>query len=63
MEQMEFRKSSYSIGNPEQCVEVAFASDAVRVRDSKGSALKMLEFGPDTWAAFLVSSASSARHG
>ncbi|MCP2244648.1 MULTISPECIES: DUF397 domain-containing protein [Lentzea] len=60
MEQMQFRKSSYSVGNPEQCVEVAFARDGVRVRDSKGSALNLLEVGPDAWAAFLRSSRSSA---
>ncbi len=59
MEQMQFRKSRYSVGNPEQCVEVAFASDVVWVRDSKGPALKLLEFRPDAWAAFLGSSRSS----
>jgi hypothetical protein len=60
VEQLQFRKSSYSVGNPEQCVEVAPAPKGVRVRDSKGSALNLLEFGSDAWAAFLRSSRSSA---
>ncbi|SDC72761.1 DUF397 domain-containing protein [Actinokineospora iranica] len=35
MEQARWRKSSRSVGNPEQCVEVAYLDSAVAVRDSK----------------------------
>ncbi|SDD94638.1 DUF397 domain-containing protein [Actinokineospora iranica] len=35
MKQAQWRKSSHSVGNPEQCVEVAQLNGAVAVRDSK----------------------------
>ncbi|QFZ21906.1 DUF397 domain-containing protein [Saccharothrix syringae] len=47
-----WRKSSYSGGANTNCVEVAFASEAVGVRDSKNTAPR-LAFTPTSWRAFL----------
>ncbi|GGV85076.1 hypothetical protein GCM10010294_64190 [Streptomyces griseoloalbus] len=46
-------KSSYSTGNGGECVEVAAASGAVLVRDSKQPAVARLAFGPDAWGGFV----------
>ncbi|CAL9374071.1 DUF397 domain-containing protein [Streptomyces sp. enrichment culture] len=46
-------KSSYSGAEGGQCVEVAAASDAVLVRDSKHSAGPVLSLGPKAWAEFV----------
>ncbi|AWW36763.1 hypothetical protein ADL00_17555 [Streptomyces sp. AS58] len=46
-------KSSYSTGNGGECVEVAAASDAVLVRDSKQPEAATLAFGPEAWTGFL----------
>jgi uncharacterized protein DUF397 len=47
-----WRKSSYT-GNGD-CVEVAFASVDVGVRDSKQPSGPRLNFDPDQWRTFLA---------
>ncbi|MGW5066406.1 DUF397 domain-containing protein [Streptomyces cyaneofuscatus] len=47
-------KSSYSdSSNPNDCVEVATAPDAVHVRDSKNAHGPRLALAPTAWAAFV----------
>ncbi|MEU8038770.1 DUF397 domain-containing protein [Streptosporangium sp. NPDC049078] len=46
-------KSSRSQGTTDNCVEVAFASEVVAVRDSKDPGGAILSFSPNDWAAFL----------
>ncbi|MFF8953434.1 DUF397 domain-containing protein [Streptomyces sp. NPDC014940] len=46
-------KSSYSGAEGGQCVEVAAASNAVLVRDSKHSTGPVLALGPNAWAEFV----------
>lgn len=46
-----WRKSSFT-GN-DNCVEVAFGSTRVAVRDSKQPSGPRLEFSPDRWLAFV----------
>ncbi|MDB1088592.1 DUF397 domain-containing protein [Streptomyces sp. ACA25] len=49
-----FRKSSYSGGAVNDCVEVARTSDGGRaVRDSKCSASAVQHCSPGAWTAFL----------
>lgn len=50
-----WRKSSYSGGENTACVEVAFASPAVAVRDSKDPSGPHLTMTPGTWLGFLTS--------
>lgn len=50
---MQWRKSSYSSGNGEDCVEVAGASGAVAVRDSKDPARGLLRVPANEWRYFL----------
>jgi hypothetical protein len=50
-----WRKSSYSGSNGGDCVEIAVLSDNSRaVRDSKDPGGPVLAFGPDDWRAFTV---------
>jgi hypothetical protein len=52
-DQQEWRKSSYSGGSGNtDCVEVAFAVDAVGVRDSKNTTGPRLAFPANAWRAF-----------
>ena len=46
-------KSSRSGPNCDNCVEVAFVSGAVAVRDSKNPGGAALVFTPDEWSAFV----------
>ena len=46
-------KSSYSTNDGPECVEVALAPAAVRVRDSKRIPGPHLTFTPTQWFAFL----------
>jgi hypothetical protein len=48
----EWRKSSYSGGSDNDCVEVAFVTDSVAVRDSKNASGPTLAFSPSTWREF-----------
>jgi hypothetical protein len=52
LSQAVWRKSTYSSGSG-QCVEVAFLSNAVAVRDSKNRSGPVLVFTPREWAAFV----------
>lgn len=52
----QWRKSSRSGGGGDgNCVEVAFTSEAVAVRDSKDPAGPALAFPADSWRRFLTS--------
>lgn len=46
-------RSSYSTGNGGECVEVAAASGAVLVRDSKRPAGDRLAVGAEAWTEFV----------
>ncbi|MFJ4792340.1 MULTISPECIES: DUF397 domain-containing protein [Streptomycetaceae] len=46
-------KSSYSSGEGGECVEVAEATSAVLVRDSKDKSGPSLTFSPAAWEAFV----------
>ncbi|TWF77735.1 uncharacterized protein DUF397 [Pseudonocardia hierapolitana] len=46
--------SSFSGGNGENCVEVAFLPGAVAVRDTKNRALPAHRHAAADWAAFLA---------
>jgi hypothetical protein len=50
-----WRKSTYSGSNGGNCVEIAvLAGDGRVVRDSKDPGGPVLAFGPDDWRAFTV---------
>jgi hypothetical protein len=51
-------KSSYSGAEGGQCIEVAAASDAVWVRDSKHTGGPVLAVGAEAWAGFVALAAS-----
>ncbi|MYW10979.1 DUF397 domain-containing protein [Streptomyces sp. SID2563] len=56
----EWLKSSYSSGSEgDSCVEVAAASGAVRVRDSKDLSVPELAFGETAWTGFVSYAADS----
>jgi hypothetical protein len=46
--------SSFSGGNSNNCVEVAFLADAVAVRDTKNRALHPHRHSAAAWEAFLA---------
>ena len=48
-----WRKSSYSNGGTGDCVEIAFETEIVGVRDSKNAGGPALAFSPVTWRRFL----------
>ncbi|WP_435109903.1 DUF397 domain-containing protein [Nocardiopsis synnemataformans] len=48
-----FRKSSYSSGRGQDCVEVADTGTGAAVRDTKHRELGHLEFPGAEWSAFL----------
>lgn len=48
-----WRKSSYSNGGTGNCVEVAYAVEAVAVRDSKNTDGPMITVAPTAWRAFV----------
>ncbi|MFK0096998.1 DUF397 domain-containing protein [Streptomyces sp. NPDC091040] len=51
---LEWVKSSYSdSSNSNECVEVAAASGAVHVRDSKDLSVPQLAFGETAWTGFV----------
>jgi hypothetical protein len=48
-----WQKSSYSVGQGDNCVEVARnLPDTITVRDSKHTEGPALKFTPDAWRAF-----------
>lgn len=49
-----WRKSSYSNGANQGCVEVAGTQHVVGVRDSKDRLGPALLFGPAAWSAFIA---------
>lgn len=49
----EWRKSTRSGPNCDNCVEVAFLGGAIAVRDSKNQSGPALVFTPDEWDAFV----------
>jgi hypothetical protein len=50
--QQVWRRSSYSGGGNNDCVEVAFRADAVGVRDSKNVVGPRLQFPTTAWRTF-----------
>lgn len=48
-----FRKSSYSVGDRENCVEVADLPGGAAIRDSRHPDRGYLAFGTAEWRAFL----------
>ncbi|MFI9009651.1 DUF397 domain-containing protein [Actinosynnema sp. NPDC053489] len=53
LEAAKWRKSSHSADEGTDCVEVAFTSEVVGVRDSKDTTAR-LAFSPAAWRAFLA---------
>ena len=53
MENMRWRKSARSVGNPEQCVELGAALDKRYIRDSKNQDGPALVFTLARFVAFL----------
>lgn len=49
-----WRKSSYSGGQGDNCVEVAVHTEAVRVRDSKDTGVSPLLVSRAAWRAFTA---------
>ncbi|WP_017537172.1 DUF397 domain-containing protein [Nocardiopsis halophila] len=49
-----FRKSSYSVGKGQDCVEVANTPDGAAVRDSKHRDAGHIAFSKEEWAVFLT---------
>lgn len=49
-----WRKSSYSGAGTGNCVEVAYAVEAVAVRDSKNAVGPMITVTPAAWRAFVA---------
>jgi hypothetical protein len=49
----EWFKSSFSGGNSDNCVEVAFVDDAIAVRDSKDRDGGVLLYTRSEWDAFI----------
>jgi hypothetical protein len=53
-EELRWFTSSFSGGNGENCVEVAFLPDAVAVRDTKDRAQPSHRHSPSSWTEFLA---------
>ncbi|WP_046468748.1 DUF397 domain-containing protein [Allosalinactinospora lopnorensis] len=49
-----FRKSSYSSGKGQNCVEVADTGAGAAVRDNQNRELGHIDFGSAEWRAFLA---------
>lgn len=56
-----WRKSSYSVSNGGNCIEVQAAPDTIKVRDSKDAIGPKLAFGHQAWAAFAARVKADAR--
>jgi hypothetical protein len=55
----EWFKSSYSGGNTTECLEAAFASPGVLIRDSKQPAGAWLRVSSQAWTRFVTARKSS----
>ena len=55
-ESLKFRKSSYSSGRQENCVEVAEASGSAAVRDTQNRNHGHLMFPSEEWLALITAS-------
>ncbi|MEV5975693.1 DUF397 domain-containing protein [Streptomyces sp. NPDC052114] len=55
-----WRKSSASDGADDNCVQVAWTGEKVRVRDSARPRDSVVDFGPKAWSAFLALAAPPA---
>jgi hypothetical protein len=53
-DELRWLTSSFSGGNGNNCVEVAFLPDAVAVRDTKDRALAPHRYPAPSWAEFLT---------
>jgi hypothetical protein len=53
IDQLEWRRSSYSSEEGGECVEVAARPDRVHVRDSKDTTRPALAVEPTAWTAFI----------
>ena len=62
MEDVNWRKSSYSGGASGNCTQVAAVTGAVLVRDSKNPDGPRLAFGHSAWEAFAASLRAGGRH-
>ncbi|MFF3846514.1 DUF397 domain-containing protein [Streptomyces sp. NPDC002328] len=51
--ELKWFKSSHSTDDGPACVEVAFASSTIHIRDSKNQRGPQLAVGATQWAAFL----------
>lgn len=56
---LQWTKSSYSTNDGPDCVEVAAAPGAVKVRDSKVVPGPQLHFAPGAWDAFVAYAADA----
>lgn len=54
-------KSSYSGANTTECVEAAFTSSGIRIRDSKRPTHAHLQVSAGAWTEFLAGSRHLAR--
>ncbi|MER7583656.1 DUF397 domain-containing protein [Kitasatospora sp. NPDC097691] len=59
MAELAWFKSSYSSNEGAECIEVAGASGAVHVRDSKDKSGPQLAFEPAAWRAFVKFAATT----
>jgi Domain of unknown function (DUF397) len=55
MDRMRWKKSTRSVGNPEQCIELGTTLDKRYVRDSKNQRGPTLNFPPAEFAIFMRS--------
>jgi hypothetical protein len=49
-----WRKSSYSLGDDTDCVEVSLSIEDAGIRDSKNTAGPALSITPENWATFVT---------
>ncbi|MET9795048.1 DUF397 domain-containing protein [Nocardiopsis alba] len=61
-EALTFRKSSYSGGQTQDCVEVTDAPGASAIRDSQNPASGHLTFSSNEWAALLSTARRTEAH-
>ena len=60
MQTLHWHKSTYS-GDSSNCVEIATASSAIHIRDSKNPTGPHLTLQPVAWAEFLAHAANPRR--